>query len=98
RGDYLSILKLISIYILAISGFNYIYFSHTRIVKNSVQYGIRKVFGAKPGALFQIFLAESVFIHLMAVALFVAAYSVLKGTLFSILPEMNPVTLPGRFW
>src|SRR5690606_4874133 len=27
-----------------------------------------------------------------------AAYSVLKGTLFSILPEMNPVNLPGRFW
>jgi putative ABC transport system permease protein len=98
RGDYLSILKLISIYILVISGFNYIYFSHTRIVKNSVQYGIRKIFGAKPGALFQIFLAESVFIHLAAVALFVATYSVLKSTLFSILPEMNPVNLPGRFW
>jgi putative ABC transport system permease protein len=98
EGDYLSILKLISIYILVISGFNYIYFSHTRIVKNSVQYGIRKVFGAKPGALFRIFLTESVLIHLAAVVLFVITYSVLKSLRFSMLQETDPGDLSNEFW
>ena len=98
RGDYLSILKLISIYILVISGFNYIYFSHTRIVKNSVQYGVRKVFGAKPGALFRIFLTESILIHLAAIALFIITFSILKSMRFSTLLEINPGNLSGGFW
>ncbi len=98
RGDYLSILKLISIYILIISGFNYVYFSHTRILKNSVQYGIRKVFGAKPSALFRIFLVESVLIHMAAVFLFLITYVLLKSVRFSLLQETDLSSLSAEFW
>ena len=98
RGDYLSILRLIAIYILLISGFNYIYFSHTRILKNSVQYGIRKIFGAKPGAMFRFFLAESILIHFSAILLFLITYSILKNNWGSVLPETGFRNLPVQFW
>ncbi|MGD9555699.1 MAG: ABC transporter permease [Mangrovibacterium sp.] len=98
RGDYLSILKLISIYILLISGFNYFYFSHTRILKNSMQYGIRKIFGAKPDALFRFFLMESALIHLAAIMLFLITASTMKSTRLLILPETGFSNLPTGFW
>ena len=57
---------IISFFILIISGFNYIYFSYSRITGNSIQYGIRKVLGAKNGSLWIQFLFESLLIHSIA--------------------------------
>jgi putative ABC transport system permease protein len=98
RGDYLSVLKLISIYILLISVFNYIYFSHTHFLKNSVLYGVRKVFGAKSSSLFRYFLIESILIHLIALLLFVIVFTILGKSHLSFSPETSIHSLPLSFW
>ncbi len=97
RGDYLTILQLVSIFILIISGFNYIYFTFIRLSKNSVQYGLKRVLGARNRTFLIQFLSESMAIHLIALAIAVLGLLItqviLKGGLqFSI----NDLT--ERFW
>ena len=98
QGDYLSILKLISIYILIIAGFNYIYFSYTRIIKNSLQYGVRKILGAKALSLFRLFFVESVIVHTAALILFMLVFTILKRipVLSGLLTDIH--YLPASFW
>lgn len=98
RGDYLRIIQLISVFILIISGFNYIYFSYARISSHSVQYGIRKVLGAKNASLLSQFMIESLIIH--SIALIVSAF--LISLIFQIPDVFDEFVhfhdLPNRFW
>lgn len=98
RGDYLNILQLVSIFILIVSGFNYIYFSYTRISNNSVQYGVKKAFGAKNIDLLSQFFTESLIIHISALI-----FSLLFIKLLQQLTVVNVSTdyfaiLPVQFW
>jgi len=98
RGDYLNMLYLISIFILIISGFNYIYFSYTRISGSSLQYGVRKAFGASHASLFTQFLIESILIHSFAF-LFVIL-TLLTVQELALEPEgfLRIQALSSRFW
>ncbi len=98
RGDYLNILQLISIFILIVAGFNYIYFSYTRISNISVQFGVKKALGAKNSELFSLFLTESLIIHLTALILSIASI-LLFQQLSDVIIRTNYFTLlPIQFW
>ncbi len=98
RGDYLSILQLISIFILIVAGFNYIYFSYTRISNSSVQFGVKKALGAKNSELFSLFLTESLLIHITALILSITSI-LLFQQLFNATSRINYFCiLPIQFW
>ena len=78
RGDYLSILQMISVFVLIVSGFNYVYFSYTRIEAQSVQYGMRKALGAKSSSLLLHFMIESLIVHSAAFIISLLAIEVLQ--------------------
>jgi putative ABC transport system permease protein len=67
KNNYLNILFVISFLILLASGFNYVYFSYTRVLRNIRNIGIQKVFGINTKDLIKQFLTESFFIHAIAV-------------------------------
>lgn len=98
RGDYLSILQLISIFILIVAGFNYIYFSYTRISNNSVQFGVKKVLGAKNSELFSLFLTESLLIHLTALILSIASILLFQQLSDATIRPNYFTILPIQFW
>lgn len=69
RADYLYVLMMISILILIAIGFNYVYFSHTKAIKDANNWGLRKVVGAKGRSLILQSLLESFLLHLFSLAL-----------------------------
>jgi putative ABC transport system permease protein len=98
RGDYLTILQLISIFILIVSGFNYIYFSYTRISSSSTQFGIKKVFGANNVSLLSQFLLESLIIHTISLTISVLTIIFLQR-IPDLLNGFIPFNeLPDKFW
>ena len=98
RGDYLNILQLISIFILIVAGFNYIYFSYTRISNNSAQFGVKKALGVRNSELFRQFLSESLIIHVIAL-IFSFSLVLLLQQLPAISIGTNYfVALPYQFW
>jgi putative ABC transport system permease protein len=98
RGDYLNILQLIGIFILMVSGFNYIYFSYARISNNSAQYGIRKALGANNFTLLSQFMTESLLMHVAALILsvfFIALLEQMPNQVHDLIPLAD---LPNQFW
>jgi len=98
RGDYLNMLYLISIFILIISGFNYIYFSYTRISGNSLQYGVKKAFGASHGTLFTQFLIESLVIHSLALLFVILTLLTIQELPLELDGFHGIRDLSARFW
>ena len=98
NGTYLSILQLISILILIVSGFNYIYFSYTRISGNLAQFGVRKAMGEGGRSLLRQFLTESITYHTIALVfsvLFIDLLRILPANIYSPVPFAD---LPISFW
>jgi putative ABC transport system permease protein len=98
RGDYLNILYMISIFILIISGFNYVYFSYTRISGSSLQYGLKKTFGAGFKSLFTQFLIESLVIHTLAVLIAILGLEIFQHLPIELDGYQGIKELPPRFW
>lgn len=98
RGDYLNMLYLISIFILIISGFNYVYFSYTRISGSSMQYGVKKAYGASSTSLFAQFLIESIVIHFLAFLFVILTLLTLEELPLSLGGFQAIKELSARFW
>jgi putative ABC transport system permease protein len=98
NGQYLSILQVISILILIISGFNYIYFSYSRISVSSTQFGVKKVLGASNASLFSQFLFESLLVHIFALIVTVLAIVFSQGITGFLIGDVNFNSLDGIFW
>lgn len=98
RGDYLNILQLISLFILMIAGFNYIYFTYVRLTGNSKQYGIRRVMGAGNRTFLVPFIAESCLIHLAALIISVTIIVTIRPLLANPGFMVSVVKLPPAFW
>ena len=98
RGDYLNILYLISIFILIISGFNYVYFSYTRISGSSLQYGVKKAFGASHTSLFTQFLIESIVIHSLAFLFVILTFLTIQELPLELGGFQTIKELSARFW
>jgi putative ABC transport system permease protein len=98
KGQYLSILQIVSIFILIISGFNYIYFSYSRISVSSTQYGIKKVLGASNGSLFLNFLFESLLVHIIAITISVFAIIFSRSITGFIIGDVSYNDLHGNYW
>lgn len=98
KGQYLSILQIVSIFILIISGFNYIYFSYARISVSSTQYGIKKVLGASNSSLFSIFLFESLLVHIIAITVSAFAIIFSRSITGFIIGDVSYNDLHGGFW
>lgn len=63
------LLALIAVIILIIAGTNYINFSTAKAINRREEVGVRKIFGAKPGQLFQQLLVESFILNVLAMLL-----------------------------
>ncbi len=98
KGQYLSILQLIGIFILIISGFNYIYFSYARLSVKAPQYGIKKVLGASNKLLLSQFLFESFFIHVISVVVSFWSIFFLQRITGIIGGDITYSDLSLRFW
>ncbi|MGW8314940.1 MAG: ABC transporter permease, partial [Bacteroidales bacterium] len=97
RGDYLTILQMVSIFILIISGFNYIYFTFIRLSNNSVQYGLKRVLGADNRTFLIQFLSESLAIHFVALVIAVLGLLISKVLVKGDL-QFGINDLTNRFW
>lgn len=69
NNNYLNILLIVSLLILLASGFNYIYFTYTRVLSDVKDIGIKKVFGITRKHLIMQFLTESFLIHAIAISI-----------------------------
>jgi len=69
KNQYLNILLIVSLLILLASGFNYVYFIYTRVLSNTKEIGIKKVFGITRKHLIKQFLIESFLIHTIAISI-----------------------------
>lgn len=98
RGDYLNILLLISVFILIASGFNFVYFSYSRISGNAVQYGIRKAIGARDTSIFTQFLIESFLIHALALLISLLIVAVIQELSHLFYGNYSFKELTDRFW
>jgi len=83
KNNYLNILIVIAILILIASGFNYVYFSYTRILKNIKDIGVQKVFGIPKKYLVNQFLTESFLIHAIAIAVSFIICSLIENTVYN---------------
>ncbi len=66
RAEYVYLIFIIGILILAASGFNYVQFSFSRLINSAKQTGIKKINGATYSSIMLASLAESFIIHLFA--------------------------------
>jgi len=82
-NNYLNILIVIAILILIASGFNYVYFSYTRILRNIKDIGVQKVFGIPKKRLVSQFLTESLLIHAIAIAISFIICSLIENTVYN---------------
>ncbi len=98
KGQYLSILQVISILILIITGFNYIYFSYARIATNSTHFGVKKILGASNTSFFFQLLLESFIVHTFAIIVSVLTIVFSKSITSSLIGDVNFKSLDGIFW
>lgn len=99
RNDYLNILIVISFLVLIASGFNYVYFSYTRVLKNVKDIGIQKVFGISKKNIIKQFLIESILIHAMAMVISFLACSLIANLIFAKLSIDIRLTMNNlMFW
>jgi len=68
RAQYVLIVMIVGLLILAASGFNYIQFSFSRLINSAKKTGIKKINGASYSEIVFSSLAESVIIHLIALS------------------------------
>ncbi|MGE0020886.1 MAG: ABC transporter permease [Draconibacterium sp.] len=66
RAEYVVLVMIIGLLILAASGFNYIQFSFSRLIHSAKKTGIRKINGASCSSIVLSSLTESFVIHLLA--------------------------------
>ncbi|MBU8892819.1 MAG: ABC transporter permease [Bacteroidales bacterium] len=83
RNDYLNILLVVSLLILLASGFNYVYFTYTRVLSNIKDIGIKKVFGITRKNLVKQFLGESFLIHGIAISVSFIICSLIQQLLYN---------------
>ena len=83
NNNYLNILVVIAILILIASGFNYVYFSYTRVLRNIKDIGVQKVFGIPKKLLVSQFLTESFLIHAIAIAISFIICSLIESTVYN---------------
>jgi len=72
RAEYVYLIFIVGILILAASGFNYIQFSFSRLISSAKQTGIKKINGATYWGILHSSLAESLIIHLFALTISLA--------------------------
>lgn len=68
RAEYVYLIFIVGVLILAASGFNYIQFSFSQLINSAKQTGIKKINGATSSGIILASLAESFIIHLLALA------------------------------
>ncbi|OFX83969.1 MAG: hypothetical protein A2W99_03555 [Bacteroidetes bacterium GWF2_33_16] len=83
KNNYLNILFVLSLLILLASGFNYVYFSYTRVLRNIRDIGIQKVFGIKTKDLIKQFFTESFLIHSIAVLVSFIVCSLIGNSIYN---------------
>jgi putative ABC transport system permease protein len=83
KNSYLNILLIVSLLILLASGFNYVYFIYTRVLSNTKDIGIKKVFGITKKHLITQFLTESFFIHAIAIIISFIICTLLQGLIYN---------------
>ncbi len=66
RAEYVYLILIVGLLILAASGFNYIQFSFSRLIHSAKKTGIKKISGASCSNIVLSSLAESLVIHIMA--------------------------------
>jgi putative ABC transport system permease protein len=99
QNSYLNILLAISILIVILAGFNYIYFANTRMANNSLKLGIQKLLGADNQNFLVHFVFESFVIHVIALICSVILVVLLKGYLLNQLGFSLDFSFANRsFW
>jgi len=83
QNSYLNILLAISLLIVILAGFNYIYFANTRIANNSLKLGIQKLLGADKQNFLAYFISESFLIHAIALVCSIILVILMKGYLLN---------------
>ena len=73
RAEYVVLVMIIGLFILAASGFNYIQFSFSRLIHSAKETGIRKINGASYSSIVISSLAQSFVIHLLALVVSLSA-------------------------
>lgn len=66
RAEYVTLIMIVGLLILAASGFNYIQFSFSRLINSAKKTGVRKINGASYSSIVLSSLSESFVIHLLA--------------------------------
>ncbi len=66
RAEYVNLIFIVGILILTASGFNYIQFSFSRLIHSAKKTGVKKINGASRSEIIISSLAESIFIHIVA--------------------------------
>lgn len=85
QNSYLNILLAISILIVILAGFNYIYFAYTHMSDNSLKLGIQKFLGADKQNFLVHFIFESFIIHIAALVCSIILVILMKGYLLNTL-------------
>lgn len=83
QNSYLNILLAISILIVILAGFNYIYFANTRMANNSLKLGVQKLLGADKQNFIVYFIFESFLIHAIALICSILLVILMKGYLLN---------------
>lgn len=83
QNSYLNILLAISVLIVILAGFNYVYFAYTRMAKNSLKLGLQKLLGADKQNILVSFVLESFIIHVVALACSIILVILMKGYLLN---------------
>lgn len=99
QNSYLNILLAISVLIVILAGFNYVYFAYTRMAKNSLKLGLQKLLGADKQNILVSFVLESFIIHVVALACSIILVILMKGYLLNNLGFSLGFSLANhRFW
>ena len=83
QNNYLNILLAISILIVILAGFNYVYFANTRMANSSLKLGIQKLLGADNRSFLSYFIFESFLIHIVALACSIILVILMRGYLLN---------------
>ncbi len=99
QNSYLNILLAISVLIVILAGFNYVYFAYTRMAKNSLKLGLQKLLGADKQNILVSFVLESFIIHVVALACSIILVILMKGYLLNNLGFSLSFSLANHsFW
>lgn len=99
QNSYLNILLAISVLIVILAGFNYVYFAYTRMAKNSLKLGLQKLLGADKQNILVSFALESFIIHVVALACSIILVILMKGYLLNNLGFSLSFSLANHsFW